>query len=112
MPKTTTVSVETCNQQAARHDAMADDISQKLDSLKTEVHNTMMASTSAATRALTNTCDNWVEAVRKTVLDHMRKMAENIRREASNQAALDEESMNAITSLPLSTLDFLGVPKS
>ncbi|ALG10361.1 hypothetical protein [Kibdelosporangium phytohabitans] len=110
MPKTAQVSVEKCNQQAARHEAMADNISQKLDGLKTEVHNTMMASTSAATRALTSTCDNWVEAVRKTVLDHMRNMAENIRREASNQEALDQQHMEEITKLPLGTLNFLGVP--
>jgi uncharacterized protein YukE len=109
MSHSTQLNPETINQQAARHEETAQTISQQLDQLKQHVDDTLQRSTSAATRALSTTCDNWVESVRKSVLDHMNAMAGNIRREANDQEALDQQSMQAVLNVPMETGNFLGV---
>jgi len=109
MAHSTQLNAETINGQASRHDTMADDVSNQLDQLKAQVDATLAASPSAATRALSTTCDNWVESVRKSVLAHLRAMAENMRREASNQDAMDSTNMQQITNLSMETGNFLGV---
>ncbi|MFD2419611.1 hypothetical protein [Amycolatopsis pigmentata] len=109
MSHSTQLNVETINQQASRHEETANNVSQQLDQLKSQVEATLAASTSAATRALSTTCDNWVESVRKSVLEHLHGMAENMRREANNQDAMDSGSMQAILNVPMETGNFLGV---
>ncbi|WIX98218.1 hypothetical protein QRX60_29595 [Amycolatopsis mongoliensis] len=109
MSHSTQLNTETINQQAARHDETADNISQQLDQLKSQVEATLAASTSSATRALSTTTDRWVESVRKSVLDHLHAMAENMRREAKNQDAMDSDSMQSILNVPMETGNFLGV---
>jgi hypothetical protein len=108
MSHSTQLNPETINQQAARHEDTAQNISQQLDQLKQAVDDTLAQSTSAATRALSTTTDNWVESVRKSVLEHMNAMAQNIRREASDQEALDQESMQSVLNVPMETGNFLG----
>jgi len=105
----TQLNVETINAQATRHEDTAQNISQQLDQLKAQVDATLAASTSSATRALSTTCDNWVESVRKSVLAHLNTMAENIRREAANQDGTDQENTSAINNIPMETGNFLGV---
>jgi hypothetical protein len=105
----TQLSPEQINTQATRHEETADAVDTQLNALKAVVEATLLASKSAATRALSTTCDNWVESVRKSVLAHLRTMAENIRREATNQEATDQESMKEILNLPMETGNFLGV---
>ncbi|TVT62507.1 hypothetical protein ORV05_01500 [Amycolatopsis cynarae] len=109
MSHSTQLSVEQINQQATRHEDTANNISQQLDQLKAQVDATLQASPSAATRALSTTCDNWIESVRKSVLAHLQTMAENIRREAHNQDGTDQTSMQTIMNLPMETGNFLGV---
>ncbi|GHF44806.1 uncharacterized protein YukE [Amycolatopsis bartoniae] len=109
MSHSTQLSVEQINQQATKHDQTADNINQQLNQLKQQVDATLAASPSAATRALSTTCDNWIESVRKSVLAHLQTMAENIRREASNQDGTDQQSNQAILNLPMETGNFLGV---
>ncbi|WP_370942287.1 hypothetical protein AB5J62_24560 [Amycolatopsis sp. cg5] len=108
MSHSTTLSPQTINQQADRHDTFAQNISDQLTQLKNEVDQTLQMSTSAATRALSTTCDNWVESVRSSVLQHMTGMANNMRREASDQEAMDQESEKAILNVPMETGNFLG----
>jgi hypothetical protein len=108
MPKTK-LSPGEIHAQAARHDETRENISGQLDTLKTEIQNTLAASPSAATRALSTTTDNWVESVRKSVLSHLDTMAQNIRNEANNQGATDETAMQNIINLPMETGNFLGV---
>lgn len=109
MGHSTTLSPETINAQAAKHDDTRESINGQLDQLKTEIEQTLAASASAATRALSTTTDNWVESMRKSVLSHLETMAQNIRNEAKNQGAVDEESMTSILNLPMETGNFLGV---
>jgi uncharacterized protein YukE len=109
MSHSTQLSPETINQQAAKHDSTRESIDQQLTQLKTEIENTLAASPSAATRALSTTTDNWVESVRKSVLQHLETMAQNIRNEANNQGATDSEAMQKILNLPMETGNFLGV---
>ncbi|WP_410586375.1 hypothetical protein [Amycolatopsis sp. lyj-23] len=109
MSHSTQLNAQTINQQAGKHEETADHISAQLDALKTHIESTLAASPSAATRALSTTTDRWVESVRKSVLDHMHAMAENMRREANNQDAMDSESMQAILNVPMETGNFLGV---
>jgi hypothetical protein len=104
----TQLNAQTINQQAGRHEETADNISQQLDQLKAQVEATLAASASSATRALSTTTDRWVESVRKSVLEHMHAMAENMRREANNQDAMDSDSMQAILNVPMETGNFLG----
>ncbi|QKV73998.1 hypothetical protein [Amycolatopsis sp. Hca4] len=109
MSHSTQLNAQTINQQASRHEETADNISQQLDTLKSQIEATLAASPSAATRALSTTTDRWVESVRKSVLDHMHAMAENMRREANNQEAMDSDSMQSILNVPMETGNFLGV---
>lgn len=109
MSHSTQLNDETINQQAARHEDTAQNISGQLDVLKQQVDETLHNSRSAATQALSNTTDSWVESVRKSVLSHMTAMANDIRREARDQVALDEESMKAVLNVPMETGNFLGV---
>jgi hypothetical protein len=110
MSHSTKLNPQTINQQATRHEETSQNISQQLDTLKQAVEDTLAQSTSAATRALSTTTDHWVESVRKSVLDHLNAMATNIRREANDQEALDQESMNTVLNVPMDTGNFLGVP--
>jgi uncharacterized protein YukE len=105
----TQLSVDDINIQATRHEETAEKIDKELNALKAQVDATLERSTSAATRALSTTCDNWVESVRKSVLAHLRTMAENIRRESKNQESTDQDSMKEILNLPMETGNFLGV---
>ncbi|KFU75365.1 hypothetical protein SAMN04489729_7086 [Amycolatopsis lurida] len=109
MAHSTQLNTQTINQQASRHEETAANISQQLDQLKAQVEATLAASSSSATRALSTTTDRWVESVRKSVLEHMHAMAENMRREANNQDAMDSDSMQAILNVPMETGNFLGV---
>lgn len=109
MGHSTQLNVETINQQATRHETTSQSVNTQLNQLKSEIEATLAASPSAATRALSTTCDNWVESVRKSVLSHLETMAENIRREAGNQDGTDQTSMQKILSLPMETGNFLGV---
>jgi enamine deaminase RidA (YjgF/YER057c/UK114 family) len=109
MSHSTQLNVTTIDQQAARHDSTAENISQQLNQLKAHVEATLAASGSAATRALSTTCDNWVESVRKSVLQHLSAMADNMRREAKNQEGTDQTSTQAILNVPMETGNFLGV---
>ncbi|WP_410611355.1 hypothetical protein [Amycolatopsis sp. lyj-109] len=109
MAHSTQLNVATIERQAAKHDETAQNISSQLDQLKQQVEATLAASTSGATRALSTTCDNWIESVRKSVLAHLQTMAENIRRESKNQGATDEASTQALMNLPMETGNFLGV---
>lgn len=108
MAHSTQLNNETINQQAARHETTADNISQQLDQLKNEVDMTLASSKSAATKALSSTCDSWIESMRKAVLSHLREMAQNMRNEATTQQATDSENMQKITSVPMETGTFLG----
>jgi hypothetical protein len=105
----TKLSPEQIQVQAGRHDTTRESIDQQLNILKSEIQNTLAASPSAATRALSTTTDNWVESVRKSVLSHLQTMAENIRNESNKQAATDETAMQTILNLPMETGNFLGV---
>jgi len=109
MSHSTQLNPETINQQASRHEETAQNISGQLDTLKQQVDETLHHSRSAATQALSTTTDNWVESVRKSVLSHMNAMAQDIRREANDQQALDEESMKTVLNIPMETGNFLGV---
>lgn len=108
MAHSTQLNVTTINQQANRHDEMGADVNRQLDLVKAHVEATLAASTSEATRALSLTCDNWVESMRKNVLKHLAGMAENMRREANNQEALDSTHMQEILNIPLETGNFLS----
>jgi uncharacterized protein YukE len=112
MAHSTTLNVNTINQQASRHDTTAEEISKQLDQLKVQIDATLAASWSGATRALQTTCDNWVENLRKSTLEHLSNMATNIRNEAKNQAGTDEEAVATINALPMETGNFLGVKTS
>ncbi|SEF27717.1 hypothetical protein SAMN05421837_1031006 [Amycolatopsis pretoriensis] len=107
MAHSTQLNVATIEQQAAKHDETAQNISAQLDQLKQQVEATLAASTSGATRALSMTCDSWIESVRKSVLAHLQAMAENIRRESKNQGATDEASTQALLNLPMELGNFL-----
>ncbi|GAA1027414.1 MULTISPECIES: hypothetical protein [Amycolatopsis] len=109
MSHSTQLSPATINTQASRHDQTADSISGQLDQLKSQVDATLAASPSAATRALSSTCDHWVESVRQSVLKHLHTMAEDIRAEANNQSAVDEQNMHDVLNVPMDTGDFLGI---
>jgi hypothetical protein len=109
MAHSTQLNAETIKAQAARHNTMADDVSSQLDQLKASVDATLAASPSGATRALSSTCDNWVESVRSSVLAHLHAMADNMIREANNQGAMDEQQMQTIQNLDMQTGNFLGV---
>lgn len=109
MAHSTKLSPVTINQQADRHITTKEDIEQQLAQLKVDVDNVLQASTSAATRALSTTTDNWIESLKKSVLAHLEAMAQNIRNEAGNQQSTDETSMNQILNLPMETGNFLGV---
>lgn len=109
MSHSTKLSPSTINQQAQRHDDTGEQISKSLDDCKNIVAQTLSASPSAATRALQSTCENWVENVRKSTLEHLNAMATNIRREANNQESTDQDSNQAIMNLPMETGNFLGV---
>lgn len=98
--------------QATRHETTADNIVQQLERLRGEVSSTLALSESAATRALNTTTDRWIDSVKNSVLQHLRSMAENIRRESAGQEAMDEESMQTILNVPMETGNFLGVPTS
>lgn len=106
----TKLNPDTINQQADRHLETSADISRQLDQLEREVDSTLNASFSGATQALQSTTDRWINSVKTSVLRHMESMAELIRREATNQGSLDEESMQGILNLPMETGNFLGVP--
>jgi gas vesicle protein len=105
----TQLNVETINAQAARHDEIADNITQQIAQLKSQVDATLAASTSGATRALSTSCDSWADALNKTAVSHLKEMAENIRREANNQAGTDEDATRDINnSLVEASGSFLG----
>ncbi|WP_410604739.1 hypothetical protein [Amycolatopsis sp. lyj-90] len=108
MSHSTQLNAQTINAQASRHEDTADNISGQLDQLKEQVVTTLARSSSDATRALHSTIDRWVESVRKSVLEHMRGMAEIMRREAKGQEAMDSDSMQAILNVPMETGNFLG----
>jgi hypothetical protein len=108
MAHSTQLNAETINQQATRHEETANSVSQQLDQLKAHIEGTLAASSSAATRALNTTCNNWVESVRKSVLQHLNTMADTMRREAKGQDAQDNDSMQKILNIPMSTGNFLG----
>lgn len=109
MSHSTQLNAQTINQQASRHEETAQNISQQLAQLKSEVDATMQQSNSAATRALSTTCDNWIESVNNSVLKHMNTMAEIMRREAKNQDAADVDNMQAVMNVPMETGNFLGI---
>ncbi|MFE3785125.1 hypothetical protein ACFXPA_43895 [Amycolatopsis sp. NPDC059090] len=109
MSHSTQLSPSTINTQAGRHDQTADDISRQLDQLKSSVDATLAASPSAATRALSSTCDHWIESVRNSVLKNLHTMADYIRAEANNQTSVDEQNMHDVLNIPMDTGDFLGI---
>ncbi|UMP06954.1 hypothetical protein [Amycolatopsis sp. EV170708-02-1] len=108
MAHSTQLNVTTIDQQATRHEEVADSISKQLDQLKAQVNATLAASPSGATRALSTTCDNWVESVRNSVLANLRAMAGDIRTEAGKQDETDQEHMDTINRLSMDTGNFLG----
>jgi len=110
MAHSTTVNPNDIKAQAQKHDDTAADIGTQLDQLKAEVDGLLQRSWSGATQALQTTCDNWVENLRKSTLDHLTNMATNIRNEADNLGGTDDESVNAINNVSMSvdTSSFLG----
>jgi hypothetical protein len=96
------------HRQADKHDTTRENIVGQLDQLKVDVQEVLQRSTSAATRALQSSTDTWVESVKKSVIAHMQTMAENIRREASDQEGTDEDLNSQIMNIPLETGSFLG----
>ena len=108
MAHTTQLDPQEIRKQADNHDQTREAIVQQLQQLKVDVENVLQASTSAATRALSTSTDTWVENVKKSVIAHMQAMAENIRRESSNQEGTDEDLNQQIMNIPLETGSFLG----
>ncbi|GAB3733655.1 hypothetical protein GCM10027598_58470 [Amycolatopsis oliviviridis] len=96
------------NAQARAHDETADNISGQLDQLRSQIEMTLAASNSAATKALSTTCTNWVESMRKSTIEHLRTMAQNMRAEAGHGEATDADNMQRILSIPMETGNFLG----
>lgn len=94
--------------QASKHEQIAQQISDSLNTLQTNVDDTLNRSSSEATKALKMSTETWVASVRKSVLEHMNAMAQNIRREADNQEGTDQSSMKKIMDIPLETGIFLG----
>jgi len=94
--------------QASKHEETADNVNDQLNTLKREVESTLAASTSAATRALSSVTGEWVEAVRKTVIENLQGMAGAMRREASNQVSADTSNTQSILNVPMDTVNYLS----
>ncbi|TDV42165.1 hypothetical protein [Actinophytocola oryzae] len=109
MAHTTQLDPDEIRKQADNHDTTREDIVAQLEQLKTAVDDVLGRSTSAATRALSTSTDTWVENVKKSVIEHMKAMADNIRRESNNQEGTDEDFNQQIMNIPLETGTFLGV---
>ncbi|RSN04063.1 hypothetical protein DMC63_39970 [Streptomyces sp. WAC 05977] len=107
MAHSTQLNDSEINAQAGRHEETADNVNNELDNLKREVEATLAASGSAATRALSSVTNDWVEAVRKTVLDNMRAMAASMRKEAGAQVDADSDNTQSILNVPMDTANFL-----
>jgi membrane-associated HD superfamily phosphohydrolase len=108
MAHTTQLDPDEIRKQADKHDTTRDSIVGQLQQLKVDVENVLQASTSAATKALSTSTDTWVENVKTSVIEHMRAMADNIRRESNNQEGTDEDFNQQIMNIPLETGTFLG----
>jgi len=111
MSHSTSLDPQDISRQATRHETTAQNISEQLTQLKTNVIEVLNRSNSAATKALHMSTETWIESVRNSVLSHMNAMAENIRREANNQESMDQDNMSQILNVPLETGIFLGGSK-
>ncbi|GAB3746655.1 hypothetical protein GCM10027598_85160 [Amycolatopsis oliviviridis] len=108
MPKTTQLDPAEIDAQATRHEATSDNIIQQLNQLKSQVDATLAGSNSAATKALSTTCDNWIEGLKRTILANLTEMAGYIRKESQGQDAQDQAAGQEIARLPMETSSFLG----
>ncbi|MFC3452609.1 hypothetical protein [Amycolatopsis speibonae] len=108
MSQTTHLDNEVILAQASAHDTTRENIDKQLNDLRAFIQTTLEASSSAATKALKTTCDNWVESLRKSAMSHLESMAQNMRVEAGKGEATDSENMQRILSIPMETGNFLG----
>jgi hypothetical protein len=106
---TTKLDPAEIHKQANLHDETRNRIDGTLSTLRSEVESLLQNSGSAATAALNTTTNNWIDTVKKSVLDHMTSMATAMRNEADGQDFADQESMDEILNLNMDTGSFLGV---
>ncbi|MGW4133495.1 hypothetical protein [Amycolatopsis japonica] len=104
----TQVNQSDVNIQAGKHEQTAQDVDTVLTRLKGDVDNVLAASKSDATKALRSVTDQWVEDVRKTVLDNLNGMARAMRKEVNDQIQQSSDNTQSILNVPMPTANFLS----
>jgi hypothetical protein len=104
----TTLDPTKVEAQAGVHETTRDEIGRDLDNLRSYVTGLLSASPSEATRALARVTEDWVDSVKKSVLEHMTAMVKNLRGAVTDQTDADDASSKLILDIPLVTNKFLG----
>ncbi|WP_424186980.1 hypothetical protein ACOBQX_03870 [Actinokineospora sp. G85] len=73
-----------------------------LRQLRADVESTLNQSTNAATRALEQVCDVWIEQMKSGVITNVNGMIQAIKSSAEGQTQMDEENAKKISNLTMS----------
>ena len=106
---TTTVPISVIEDQAKYYETSVTDIDTILGRGRTHAQQVMDSSSSAATQALNEVIEGWVNTTRKTMLDGMTELAGLLRQEKENKVSGDQSAGGRIQNfVPPATSSFLG----